>query len=84
MSFNWVHHEFQLGLVRRTNYGLPVVSPTDLVAEAKRIGGLRGDRNDSEPSLTRNIRDVLAAPLMVNNDRSQLGNARALLVRKEL
>ncbi len=38
MSFTWVHHEFQLGSVRRTNYGLLVASPTDLVAEAKRIG----------------------------------------------
>ena len=34
MSFNWVRHEFQLG----TNYGLPVASPTDVVAEANRIG----------------------------------------------
>ena len=37
MSFNWVQHEFQLGSVPRTNYGLPVASPTDLLAEAKRI-----------------------------------------------
>ena len=163
MSFNWVHHEFQLGPMRRTNYGLPVVSPTDLVAEAKRIGedvagkwadavdrearfpaetidalgasgllgalipaewaergatlpqasqavsavsretsrwrvrlwpspsfcrpfaicGLNGYRNDSERSLTRSIRDVLAAPLVVNNDSSLQGNAQSLLVRKE-
>jgi hypothetical protein len=34
MSFNWVCREFQLG----SNYGLPVASRTDLVAEAKRIG----------------------------------------------
>jgi hypothetical protein len=34
--------------------------------------------------LGRNIRDVLAAPLMVNNDRSLQGNAQSLLVRKEL
>jgi hypothetical protein len=38
MSFNWVQHEFRLGSVPRTNYGLPVASPTDLLAEAKGIG----------------------------------------------
>jgi hypothetical protein len=50
MSFNWVPTTVS-----------PVVSPTDRVAEAKRIGGPKGYRNDSE-----------------------LGNAQALLVRKEL
>jgi hypothetical protein len=54
MSFNWVCHEIQLG----PNYGLSVASPTDLVAEAKRIG------EDAA--------------------RSLLGNARSLLVHKEL
>jgi acyl-CoA dehydrogenase len=55
-----------------------------VVLQALAICGLKGYRNDSEGSLGRNIRDVLAAPLMVNNDRSLQGNAQSLLVRKEL
>jgi len=55
-----------------------------VVLQALAICGLKGYRNDSERSLGRNIRDVLAAPLMVNNDRSLQGNAQSLLVRKEL
>jgi hypothetical protein len=68
MSFNWVQHEFQLGSVPRTHYGLPVASSTDAIVEPKRIGGLRGSRNGSERSLTRNNRDAPASPLKVNND----------------
>jgi acyl-CoA dehydrogenase len=55
-----------------------------IVLQALAICGLKGYRNDSEQSLGRNVRDVLAAPLMVNNDRSLQGNAQSLLVRKEL
>ena len=66
---------------------LKVASSTlaqSVVLQALAICGLQGYRNDSERSLTRNTRDVLAAPLMVNNDRSLQGNAESLLVRKEL
>ena len=66
---------------------LKVASSTlaqSVVLQALAICGLKGYRNDSERSLARNIRDVLAAPLMVNNDRSLQGNAQSLLVRKEL
>jgi hypothetical protein len=46
MGFNWVRHEFQLG----TNYGLPVARPTDVVAEANRIGeDVAGKRADDRP-----------------------------------
>jgi acyl-CoA dehydrogenase len=55
-----------------------------VVLQALAICGLKGYRNDSERSLGRNVRDVLAAPLMVNNDRSLQGNAQSLLIRKEL
>jgi acyl-CoA dehydrogenase len=66
---------------------LKVASSTlaqSVVLQALAICGLQGYRNDSERSVTRNVRDVLAAPLMVNNDRSLQGNAQSLLVRKEL
>jgi acyl-CoA dehydrogenase len=36
--------------------------------------GLTGYRNDTEFSITRHVRDVLSAPIMINNDRI-LGNA---------
>jgi hypothetical protein len=46
MSFNWVRHEFQLG----TKYGLPVAGPTDVEAEANRIGEVvAGKRADDRP-----------------------------------
>ena len=56
----------------------------DVVQRAMGICGLKGYRNDSEYTLARNMRDVIAAPLMVNNDRSLQGNAQMLVVRKEL
>ena len=34
-----------------------------------RACGLSGYRNDSEFSVVRNLRDVLSAPIMINNDR---------------
>ncbi len=80
MSVNWGDHETQLGPVPRTNYGLPVVSSTDPLADARRAGGW----NEGLPQQLGAIRDVLVAPLIGNNDRSPLGNAQALLVRKEL
>lgn len=41
-----------------------------------RACGLSGYRNDSEFSVGRHLRDVLSAPLMINNDRI-LANAAA-------
>jgi acyl-CoA dehydrogenase len=56
----------------------------DVVQRAMAICGLGGYKNHAEFSMARYIRDVIAAPLMVNNDRSLQGNARSLLIRKEL
>jgi acyl-CoA dehydrogenase len=39
------------------------------VTHALRACGLSGYRNDGEASLTRQMRDVLSAPIMINNDR---------------
>ena len=44
-----------------------------IVLGALRAAGLSGYRNDSEFSVVRNLRDVLSAPIMINNDRI-LGN----------
>jgi acyl-CoA dehydrogenase len=40
-----------------------------IVLEAGRACGLAGYRNDSEFSIGRHLRDVLSAPIMINNDR---------------
>jgi acyl-CoA dehydrogenase len=41
----------------------------DTVLAALRACGLSGYRNDSEVSIGRHLRDILSAPLMINNDR---------------
>lgn len=41
----------------------------DTVLAALRTCGLAGFRNDSEFSIGRHLRDVLSAPIMINNDR---------------
>ena len=50
------------------------------VMSAMRACGLSGYRTDGEASLGRHLRDVLSAPIMINNDRilANLG-ASALL-----
>lgn len=51
------------------------------VLAALRVCGLSGYRSDSEFSVERSLRDVLSAPLMINNDRILAGyTATALLV----
>jgi acyl-CoA dehydrogenase len=42
---------------------------TETVLSALRACGLSGYRNDSEFSVGRHLRDILSAPLMINNDR---------------
>ena len=44
-------------------------SAVAIVMEAMRACGLSGYRNDSDCSLGRQLRDVLSAPIMINNDR---------------
>ena len=39
------------------------------VTSALRCGGLSSYRNDSDVSIGRHLRDILAAPIMINNDR---------------
>jgi acyl-CoA dehydrogenase len=40
-----------------------------IVLDTGRACGLAGYRNDSEFSIGRHLRDVLSAPIMINNDR---------------
>ena len=48
------------------------------VMNAMRACGLSGYRNDGEFSVGRHLRDVLSAPIMINNDRI-LGNIASLM-----
>jgi acyl-CoA dehydrogenase len=41
----------------------------EAVTQAMRACGLSGYRNDGDASLGRHLRDVLSAPMMINNDR---------------
>ncbi len=54
----------------------------EVVGRAMTICGMAGYRNDSELSLTRQLRDAYGAALMVNNDRILGANAQMLLVHK--
>ena len=50
------------------------------VMSAMQANGLAGYRNDGEFSLGRHLRDILSAPIMINNDRilANLGMASLL------
>lgn len=50
------------------------------VLNAMRAAGLSGYRNDSDVSIGRSLRDILSAPIMINNDRilSALTNSTIL------
>jgi acyl-CoA dehydrogenase len=52
----------------------------ETVLEAMRTGGLAGYRNDGDFSIGRHLRDVLSAPIMINNDRIRANLATNLLV----
>jgi acyl-CoA dehydrogenase len=54
----------------------------DVVQQAFRICGINAYRNDSECSLGRHLRDLMSAPLMINNDRIQENTANLLLMHK--
>ena len=54
----------------------------DVVSAAMRATGLTGYRNDSEFSVGRHLRDILSAPIMINNDRI-LANAEAAVLMSE-
>lgn len=50
------------------------------VMNAMRAAGLSGYRNDTDVSIGRSLRDILSAPIMINNDRilSALTNSTIL------
>jgi acyl-CoA dehydrogenase len=52
----------------------------DIVMSALRATGLSGYRNDGSSSVARQLRDVLSAPLMINNDRIRANIATATLM----
>ena len=54
----------------------------EIVGQAMTICGMVAYRNDTELSLTRQLRDAYGAALMVNNDRILGANAQMLLVHK--
>jgi acyl-CoA dehydrogenase len=57
----------------------------DLVLKAMRIVGIAGYRTDTPQSLSRQVRDALAAPVQISNDRLLTNNAPlSLLARAEL
>jgi len=53
---------------------------TATVTSAMRACGLAGYRNDSEFSIGRHLRDVLSAPIMINNDRILANLAPSVLL----
>jgi acyl-CoA dehydrogenase len=68
------HDSKALGMVDfQTAINLLKVDASELavgtVMAAMRATGLTGYRNDSEASIGRSLRDVLSAPIMINNDR---------------
>jgi len=52
----------------------------DIVMSTLRATGLSGYRNDGSTSVARHLRDVLSAPLMINNDRIRANIATATLM----
>jgi acyl-CoA dehydrogenase len=56
----------------------------DIVLRAMAICGLPSYQNDSQFSMGRLVRDALAAPLMISNDRTLQASAQTILIRKEL
>ncbi|TNC16443.1 acyl-CoA dehydrogenase [Methylobacterium terricola] len=54
----------------------------DIVQRALSVVGIAGYKNGTPFSLGRQLRDVLSAPLMINNDRILSNTANLLLVQK--
>ena len=50
------------------------------VMSAMRACGLSGYRNDSDVSIARSLRDILSAPLMINNERIVSNLAQAVML----
>jgi acyl-CoA dehydrogenase len=64
--------------------GLLKVNASELagktVMSALHACGLSGYRNDGEFSVARHLRDILSAPIMINNDRILANAANASLL----
>lgn len=58
------------------------VQAVDIVQRALSVVGIMGYKNGTPFSLGRQLRDVLSAPLMINNDRILSNTANLLLVQK--
>nr|WP_082167497.1 acyl-CoA dehydrogenase family protein [Methylobacterium aquaticum] len=58
------------------------VQSVDIVQRALSVVGIAGYKNGTPFSLGRQLRDVLSAPLMINNDRILSNTANLLLVQK--
>ena len=54
----------------------------EVVADAMRVCGISGYRNDGPFSLGRQLRDLQSAPLMVNNDRISANSSKLLLTQR--
>jgi acyl-CoA dehydrogenase len=54
----------------------------EIVGNAMTICGMAAYRNDSDLSLTRQLRDAFGAALMVNNDRILGASAQMLLIHR--
>jgi acyl-CoA dehydrogenase len=79
------HDEAALGsLDFQSSINLLKVEASELavttVLGAMRACGLSGYRNDGDVSVGRHLRDILSAPLMINNDRILSGMATASLM----
>jgi acyl-CoA dehydrogenase len=79
------HDEAALGsLDFQSSINLLKVEASELavatVLGAMRACGLSGYRNDGDVSVGRHLRDILSAPLMINNDRILSGMATAILM----
>ncbi len=68
----------------QTRMNLTKVQVSDMAVEivlaAGRACGLSGYRNDSPFSIGRHLRDVLSAPIMINNDRIRANLGKSALV----
>jgi len=79
------HDEAALGSLEfQSSINLLKVQASELAVEtvlsAMRACGLSGYRNDGDASVGRHLRDVLSAPLMINNDRILSNIAAATLM----
>jgi len=84
----FIAHEYDKRALRSLDFQSSItllkVEASELAVEsvmsAMRACGLSGYRNDGEFSISRHLRDVLSAPIMINNDRILTNVATASLM----